>query len=187
MLCDYERLIEAIDPQLKDKPEALRQLLLYMIATGSESRSGALSKDTLQSLPTTGFAVARMFAHAAKSASDQPFEQLSTRYPDVQWTDPIVSPKHLADLFFTGNIDVSEINQGLARHPEVVGYAQTPAWRLLWSWSQLPKSEYAKARAELVRELAERKVTHPGAILHSAGVVITLREYGDPLLGEGGA
>lgn len=185
VLGDYERLIEAIDPRLKGKPEALKQLLLYMIATGSESRTGTLTKETLQGLPTTRFAVARIGAQGAKGAGEQPFELLASRYPDVQWTDPIVGPHHLSELFFTGNIEVSEINDILARHPEVVGHAEVPAWRLLWNWTQLSKTEYDIAAPELVRALAEGRYTDPGEILHSAGIILTLREYGDQLLGQG--
>ncbi len=187
VLADYERLVGVVDERLSAAPQALKQLLLYMIATGGEARSAELGEAMLRQLPTTAFSMGRLFAKSEKTPSEQAFETLKNRYPEVCWTDPIVSPKHLADLFFSGKIAVDAINEGLARHPDVVGHAQIPAWRLLWDWSHLSKSEYEKARKKLLAELAETKLTHPGVILHVAGIAITLRGYGDQLIeGEEG-
>ena len=55
ILEDFERLVEAVDVRLRDKPEAMKQLLLYMIATGGESRSGALDREALRLLRTSPF------------------------------------------------------------------------------------------------------------------------------------
>ncbi len=184
VLADFERLVGVVDKRLSDTPDALKQLLLYMIATGCEARSAELKEDVLRHLPTTLFSAGRLFSQTTKSPTEQAFEQLKNRYPEVCWTDPIVSPGHLAGLFFSGKIAVDEINEGLARHPCVVGHADLPAWRLLWDCAQLGRPEYEKAKAELLSELAEDKLTHPGVILHVAGIVITLREFGDPILGR---
>ncbi|WP_397452103.1 P-loop NTPase fold protein [Pseudomonas sp. NA-150] len=186
ILADYERLVEAVDVRLRDKPDALKQLLLYMVATGSEFRSGALSGEAFKSLPSTHIARVSLYAGTTtKTPSEQMFSELSNRYPEVNWADPIVSPKHLAELYSAGVINVEEINKGLGEHPAVVGHANIPAWRLLWNWNQLPKTEYIKAKKELQAQLADHKLIHPGLILHVAGIAISLREYGDQILGEG--
>ncbi|MGF6153826.1 P-loop NTPase fold protein [Pseudomonas fluorescens] len=186
VLADFERLVGVVDKRLSDAPDALKLLLLYMIATGCEARSAELHEDMLRRLPTTAFSMGRLFSKSEKTPTEKAFEMLNNRYPEVRWTDPIVSPNHLADLFFSGKIAVDAINEELARHPDVVGHAQIPAWRLLWDCSHLNKSEYEKARTKLVAELAEAKLTHPGVILHVAGIAITLRGHGDQLIeGEG--
>lgn len=186
VLADFERLVGVVDKRLSDAPDALKQLLLYMIATGCEARSAELNEAMLRRLPTTAFSMGRLFSKSEKTPTEQAFEMLNNRYPEVRWTDPIVSQKHLADLFFSGKIAVDAINEELARHPDVVGHAHIPAWRLLWDWSRMSKSEYEKARAELLSELADEKLTHPGVILHVAGIAITLRGYGDQLIGDEG-
>jgi hypothetical protein len=183
VLADFERLVGVVDKRLSEAPDALKQLLLYMIATGCEARSADLSEAMLRQLPTTAFSVGRLFSKSEKTPTEQAFEMLNNRYPEVRWTDPIVSLKHLADLFFSGKIDVDAINDELARHPDVVGHAHIPAWRLLWDWSRMSKSEYEKAKTELLSELADEKLTHPGVILHVAGIAITLGGYGDHLIG----
>lgn len=183
VLADFERLVGVVDKRLSDQPNALKQLLLYMIATGSEARSGELNEAMLRQLPTTTISMGRLFSKSVKSPLENAFERLKNRYPKVRWTDPIVSPKHLANLFFSGRIDVDAINEELACHPDVVGHAHIPAWRLLWDWTRMSKSEYEKAKAELLSELANEKLTLPGVILHVAGITITLRDYDDQLIG----
>lgn len=183
ILEDFERLVEAVDVRLRDKPEAMKQLLLYMIATGGESRSGALDREALRLLRTSQFSTG-LLSNKEISPVDKQFDQLKSRYPEVKWTDPIVSPEYLSELFFTGKIDADKINESLARHPEVAGHADIPAWRLLWDWTRLPKSEYGKAKTAFLNQLNERSLVHPGLILHAAGIIISLHQFGDQVLGE---
>lgn len=183
ILEDFERLVEAVDVRLRDKPEAMKQLLLYMIATGGESRSGALDREAFRLLRTNQFSTA-LLSNKEKSPADKQLDQLKSRYPEVKWTDPIVSPEYLSELFSTGKINADKINEGLARHPEVAGHAAIPAWRLLWDWTRLSKSEYGKAKTAFLSQLNERSMVHPGLILHAAGIIISLRQFGDPVLGE---
>ncbi|MGY2172867.1 P-loop NTPase fold protein [Pseudomonas gingeri] len=185
ILAEYERIVVAIDGRLQEAPEAMKQLLLYMVATGNEFRSGSLTTEAFKAFPTSQFAAVRVFSSTKKSPAEQIFEQLSNRYPEIKWTDPIISPKHLTDLYSAGIINVEEINEGLGQHPEVVGHANIPAWRLLWDWTQLSKTEYLVARTELLSELAEYKIIHPGIIMHVAGISISLSGHGDQILGEG--
>lgn len=183
ILEDFERLVEAVDVRLRDKPEAMKQLLLYMIATGGESRSGALDREALRLLRTSQFSTG-LLSNKERSPADKQFDLLKSRYPEVKWTDPIVSPEHLSELFFTGKIDADKINESLARHPEVAGHVDIPAWRLLWDWTRLSKGEYETAKTALLSQLDERSIIYPELILHAAGIIISLRQFGDPVLGE---
>lgn len=185
VLAEYERLVVAIDNRLRKVPEALKNLLLYMVATGIEFRSGSLAHEDLKNLPTSKVAASRIFTSTSKSSSEQLFERLSNRYKEVKWADPIINPKYLAELYSAGTISIDEIDKDLGRHPEVVGHANIPAWRLMWNWLQLTKSEYLAARTELLNELTEHRITHPGVILHIAGISISVSEYGDQILGKG--
>ncbi|SEP32445.1 P-loop NTPase fold protein [Pseudomonas sp. ok266] len=183
ILEDFERLVEAVDVRLRDQPEAMKQLLLYMIATGGESRSGTLDREALRLLRTSQFSTG-LLSNKERSPADKQFDQLKSRYPEVKWTDPIVSPGHLSELFFTGKIDADKINESLARHPEVAGHVDIPAWRLLWDWTRLPKGEYETAKTALLSQLDQRSIIYPELILHAAGIIISLRQFGDPVLGE---
>ncbi|KTS78223.1 hypothetical protein NS274_07810 [Pseudomonas oryzihabitans] len=182
ILADFERLVGVVETRLGGAPEALKELLLYMIATGCETRSAELGEAMFRQLPTSNYSLNRLFSKAEKTAEEVTYGKLVDRYPMVCWTDPIISPKHLADLFFSGKISVGLINAELAVHPKVVGHAQIPAWRLLWDWSNLTKSEYSKIKDELLDELANEKITLPGLILHVAGIAITLRTFGEELI-----
>lgn len=186
ILTDYERLVGVVDPRLQDAPGAMTRLLLFMMATGVEFRSGDLSGTDLAALPDSRFS--RMLSSVTrkeKSAEMLKAERLEATYADVAWEDPIVPSAALATLFATGIVDVEAINAHLAQHPLVVGYAESPAWRQMWSWTDLPRTQYLKAREELVGQLDKRELTHPGVILHAAGIVIGAESFGDHMLGSG--
>lgn len=185
ILHEYERLVGAIDPRVQSSSEGMTQLLLYMIATGQEYRSGDLDLQVMKELPTSQFYVMIGANGKEKSPAVLEFERLKNRYVDVKWFDPIVAPVYLADLYRTGLIDVEAINKVLSQHPVIAGYAATPPWRLLWSWADLSKPQYVEAKRQLLAQLARFEINHPGIILHVAGIVIMLNEFGDPFLGEG--
>ena len=184
VLLDYERLATLADPRLRASSDAMGQLLLNMVALGVEFRSGALNDKTLRNLQ----ADIRLRLKLAASSKPDTNEQtnavaLRTRYEYVAFDDPIVRPDHLADLFTSGMIDIAAVNEHIGRHTAVVGYSEVPAWRFMWNWYDHPESHYRIARARFVDDLTNRKITHPGQILHAAGSLIRLKKYGDDLIG----
>ncbi|MFG1287897.1 P-loop NTPase fold protein [Xanthobacter versatilis] len=184
VLADYERLVSKVDRRLQDSSVAMAHLLLFMMATGIEFRGGTLSARELAELPNTRRS--RIIAHLTKKEKSPEIlkaEFLDTTYPEVRWDDPIVPPDALAKLFETGIVDTALINLHLQQHPLVVGYAETPAWRQLWNWYDLPRKQYIEAKSKLIRQLEGQEVTHPGIILHIAGIVISIASYGDRILG----
>lgn len=185
ILSDYERIVSAVDSLLKDSDDAMARLLHFMLATGIEFRCGNLSASELKALPGTR-QTSTVFDILNKEKSPQivKLEGLQARYPDVQWSDPIVPSACLATLFETGIVSVEDINTHLSQHPVVVGYAVSPAWRQLWNWTELPRCQYLKARNEFVRQLNARELTHPGIILHAADIIIRTKEFGDFMLGN---
>ncbi|MEN0653924.1 MULTISPECIES: P-loop NTPase fold protein [Hyphobacterium] len=183
VLLDYERIVTLVDPRLSESEDAMGQLLLHMVALGVEFRSNALDDNALRNLQIDirlrlkSGAGSNNDTDAQKRASD-----LRMRYKHVAFDDPIIRPDHLADLFSSGTVDVVRVNEHIARHPAIVGYAEVPAWRFMWSWYDHPESDYRAARARFVDDLAKRKITHPGQILHAAGSAIRLKKFGDDLL-----
>lgn len=184
VLFDYQRLVSVADGRLVKAPQAMAALLLLMTAVGVEYRAGQLS--TVEVAELRAVMWKRYFP---KSGSTIPPEiaranRLCETYPDVKWSDWVVPPAMLATLFETGLVDVAELNDHLGKHPMVVGYDAVPAWRQLWEWHELTRSQYVVARAQFLADLETRKFTHPGIILHAAGVVISTAEFGDFLLGS---
>lgn len=53
----------------------------------------------------------------------------------------------------------------------------------MWNWYDHSQSDYLAARARFADDLAERRIIHPGQILHAAGSLIRLKKYGEDLLG----
>jgi hypothetical protein len=184
ILLDYERLVTLVDPRLRAQKIAMAELLLYMIAVGMEFRSGGLDVAKLRALQNDakrGLAIRSK--STPQSDGDLGDVDLRRRYELVSWSDPVVPPESLAELFASGSFSIAAVNEHLSRHPSVVGYAEAPAWRLMWNWHDLPETNYRRARDTVERQLKAREIVHPGQILHIAGTCLRLRAYGDDLLG----
>jgi hypothetical protein len=183
VLNDYDRLVELVDPSLQKSDEALSRLLLYVVATGLEFRANTLSASAIASLSTTMVWVG--FDVNEKSKDVQRAKELRETYPEVAWTDPVIPSESLSQLYSSGIIEISSINEHLLEHPLIVGHKGTPAWRQLWRWDEMTRTQYDVARSQLLDELRHYKLTHPGVILHAAGEVLQFAEFGDNFLGDG--
>lgn len=182
ILTDFDRLLEVADSRLHASEGALAPLLLYMLAVGMEFRGNGIDAAGLRRLSDD--IRLRLFRREGPEAPErQRARVLTERYPLVNWQDPVVPPTFLAELFASGTVRATELNAHLLRHPLVVGLAATPAWRAMWGVSDLKAADYAKVRAELVKQLNERSIVHPGELLHVVGSTLRLRQYGDDLLG----
>lgn len=183
VLLDYERLVTMADPRLRASEEAMGQLLLNMVALGVEFRSNALDDKALRNLQTDIRLRLKLGGnHKPDTEEQERASDLRHRYEHVSFDDPIVRPDHLADLFASGTCDITAINEHIGQHPTVVGQAEVPAWRFMWSWYDHSESDYRAARKRFIEDLDGRKITHPGQILHAAGSTLRLQGYGDDLL-----
>lgn len=182
-LQDFDRLVKLADPKLSQNPLAIERVALYLVATGIEIRRGNISASFLVKLPKlVGLSLFPRGAEKELTEDEAKALYLRDKYQSVAWSDPVVPPAALADLFATGSFDVEGTNLFIAAHLLIAGPEQTPAWRRLWSFSDAPRSDYDAARAELLEQLHARKLTHPGEILHAVGVTLRLRGLGDDIL-----
>ncbi len=184
-LTDFERLVSLVDSKLKTSPVAMSRLLMYLVATELEFRCGNLKHSDFENL--TNFLKFQLLDRLNKEKSSPQFlriEKLQSTYSDVIWDDPIVPPECLGQLFSAGSFDVEVVNKHLNNHPIIIGYEATPAWRQLWDWTSLDISHYHVAREKLIDEIRNHEITHPGIILHAAGIFISLSTYDDNLLGS---
>lgn len=183
VLEDFDRLVAAADPRLAASSAGLQDLLTYMVATGVELRAAAISVDDI---PRLGGAYRRMLPSMIASKEPAPEDQrlydITQKYPSVKWDDPVVPSEALAALYQSGQLQLDEINHHLGQHPLIVGAADSPAWRRLWGWMGRDKATFDAARPDLIDDLQQHRIKHPGEIIHAAGVLINLRSWGDDLL-----
>lgn len=183
VLEDFDRLVAAVDPRLGQKEEALERLLLFMMATGVELRAGRLTSrqvaEFYSKLLEAHFYASRPNERPADAAA---VLESASRYPTVGWSDPVVPSEAIARLFSAGCIDVDAVNAVLSTHAAIVGIAETPAWRRLWSWFEGGAAAYGETRTMILAALDEASLVQPEEILHVAGSLIDLRKDGDDLL-----
>lgn len=185
ILDDFDRLVGAVDAALSESPKAMTRLLVMMIALGMEHRSGAL--ETFEVAHFKQGIRSQLFSTISRrnpTEQEQKLTEISQKYSEVSWGDPVVPLESLAELFASGSISVEDINRHLAAHPLIANPAAVPAWRRLWSWHELTQTEYAQAKKAFLDDLDKRVYTDPAVILHAAGVVRALTAAKDPVLGR---
>ncbi|WP_336968888.1 P-loop NTPase fold protein [Brevundimonas aurantiaca] len=185
VLDDFDRLIGLVDPALCKSDAAMSRLLVMMIALGMEHRAGTLNTDEVASF-ISGIR-SQLYSSLSQlplSGHEQKISAIAAKYNNVSWADPVVPFSSLAALFASGALDVEEVNAHLRNHPLIADPAKLPAWRLLWSWTDLSATDYQAARQDLLNDLAARRYTEAEVILHVAGVVRELTAAKDPILGR---
>jgi hypothetical protein len=175
-LDDFDRLVLKLDPILQEAPQALRDLLTYVIAVGVEVRAGSVSPEKVQDIQSY-ISFSRNVEPETTRLGD-----IANKYIEVNWQAPIVPPAILGKLIATGVLPIDEVNEVLREHPTVVGPKAVPHWRAMWDWARLDKAKYAECRVGLLTDLEMHKLTHPGEILHVLGEFIVLETYGDSLV-----
>ena len=184
-LDDFARVVASADRRLGESESGLQRLLLYMLATALESRAGKLTSDEFSKIASS-----RLLFHFAKGAKRELSEaesrlaQIASAYETVDWSDPIVPPEVIAQLYKTGALDVARMNEALSLHQLIVPRGEAPAWRLLWHWFKSGKSGYDYARGRALQDLGMNAVHHPGEILHLVGTALALAKHGDPLVDD---
>lgn len=182
-LHDFDRLVSAVDARLGHAPEALRRILMFMIAVSLELRAGHISQTDIGALTLAKVhALFRKVAGAEVDRSKPDFPAIAARYPAVEWTDPIIPSDVLGRLLVRGVLDTAAANSAIGDHELIVGKAATPSWRRIWRWFELDQTEYAVVRGLFLEDLAQHNIVAPGPLLHAIGTIITLREQGDDLL-----
>ncbi|MCB4458536.1 P-loop NTPase fold protein [Leisingera sp. McT4-56] len=175
---DFDYLTTHIEKELHGKEEAADALLLFLLAIEIEYRAG---KDGLTFEDVRNLGRECWTAILSRTPSETA-ARLKSTYPMVRWEDPVVHPEHIAVLMKSGTVSTAEVVKHVRSHPLIAPRNHIPAWRRLWNWSALTRSDYTAARAELINQLSNHTICHPGELLHVIGVVIRLREFGDDLL-----
>lgn len=182
ILFDFERLVNLSDERLKKNKEAMNRLLVYALATALEFRAGSLRPQDLDRRSIISAYVEASLGEVKKNKL--PIDQLRETYKEVDWNDPIIPSVALFKLFETGVVETDLINEHLAAHPLIVGVDETPAWRLLWGWEQIPQTQFNAIYFQFKEDLRLRVFKNPGLILHVAGICISLKFFNaDPTSG----
>lgn len=178
---DFDRLVGYLDPKLAGAPAALRRLLAYVVATEVEWRAG-LTRQELDALMSIRIAFGALEPSGVPEIEKA--KTLQAKYPEVEWRDPIIPAKTLADYLVTGVLDVEAANHAILMHPLIAEPKAIPAWRRLIDWQLRGPDAYKTDRHDVLEELKNYQIVEPGEICHIAGVAMWLERMGAPLLAD---
>lgn len=180
-IADFDRLVGALDPKMAGSAEALRRLLSYIVAAEIELRTG-LTRRELDALMSVRLDFGTL--RPSETPEIQKAEKLQAKYPEVEWRDPIIPAKTLADYLVTGVLDVDAANEAILMHPLIAEPAAVPAWRRLIAWQLRGADAYKADRTDVLQALANLEIVEPGEICHVLGIAVWLDIMGDPLLAD---
>lgn len=178
-LDDFDLLLTTSGELLAESEALLKQALPYVIATGMELRAGTLQPNDIAEVGMAS--LMSMMRSEAKSEARDLLASIAAKYESIDFMAPVVPPSMVSRLYSSGVVERDALNTHLKEHPLYLG-DETPSWKRMWRWFEMPMSTYQNVRASFLADLQERRIVSVGPILHSAGIVLGLRKSEDDLL-----
>lgn len=173
-LWDFERLWQILKSSQKKNRQAMHELLVSMCAISFEVRIGRIATDALrgQNLPQW------VREKGQKDDTSQTNEDMSKRYPSVDWSSTVLSPATIQAIVEQGKIVESDIQRQLSQNPHFVQPKDIPSWIVLWKSYELSEQEQEDALTRFESDFEARKFRLYEEILHVIGLCLWLSEIG---------
>ncbi|OAZ14874.1 P-loop NTPase fold protein [Thalassospira indica] len=179
ILMDFERVTSLLDKKVLRSKNALREILLYMIAVGLEYRANNITKeDILEMDRGFYFHSYRFMEQNGEGKEKTGIEKLFDKHENFDFRNPILPYAIIADILVRGQFDYEKLNSHLLVHPSVVEKKAVPIWRRLWSFYNLDRKEYEELVQETLSSFINKDIRFPGPLLLAAGSIIEIEEMG---------
>lgn len=173
---DYERLATSLDKRHLNNAKGMKALYELFFALSFEIRSARLGANELSVFKDSYWARA-LRSHDSKIPKTK-FEEVSERYPDVDWHDPVLPWPLFSDILTRSVIDRTAILAALDQHRFFAGAEKEPSWSVLWHSFERSDDEVATAITRLESEFINRQFVFAGEILQVVGIRLWLARIG---------
>ena len=175
-----------------DFPDGHKNAIIGLVAAVTmEVRGGRLKVTDLARIEkyTMRSVVRSMNERSGNAKLLMPYEKrvkaFIRRYHPYEPDHPKIGYAFVRDLEVSGTIDRHGLADWLAERFGIGAQEKMPAWRRAWYRSNLEPDELDATIEELADDLAQRRLTQLGEILHAAGLSIALAKAGDVRLTNG--
>lgn len=168
----------------KDIPKShVTRTLMVVFATTLWMRSNGLTLQALSCLPKLQLNLAARSIGRNKDAALEPdmakAKDFFDAFPELDLDSPPVEYIHIHRFENSGVVNGDELRTWVKSQFGFGVEYQEPSWRRLWHSHERPREETRVALAQFKEELATRRYTELGTILHCAGLAIRLSKNGD--------
>lgn len=171
----FERFFRTLTEKHRQNEEAVSRLMRFFFALAFELKSGRIQIADLQSR------LDRVVSGASAKPDNAPLDALasaSSRYPEVDLNDPVLSDDLLVDILAKGIMDAEKIRTSLNRSSYFVVRANEPSWRTVWHWFDRTDEEFDSAYRKMEQQFEGRQFTVVGEMLHVFGLRLFLSDAG---------
>lgn len=167
---DFSRFYGAIEEVRRQHPKAMTFVLRLFFALSFEVKLGRLQASDLRSRRDHWLAAA--VAKDKNSSVKNSFD----RYGALDLTDTTLSDELLIQILIKGVLDSALIKRDLDASSWFLEPKNEPSWRTLWLRFEREESDLEIAVSAIQLEVAERRYTEPGEILHITGVMLMMSD-----------
>ncbi|WP_428032801.1 P-loop NTPase fold protein [Ancylobacter sp.] len=179
------------DPEIREGHEDhITRTMLVVVATTLWLRSNNLSKVALDKLPNLSMTLAlrSMGRHDQREEEDpetKAAKKFSETFAHLAVESPPLEYRRIIDFEASGILNDAEFTMWTKSQFGFGAGRSEPSWRRLWHSYARPMEDTEAAIEELKEELAKRKYTTRGDILHATGLAIKHSKAGDSRLTDG--
>jgi hypothetical protein len=153
-------------------------------------RVGRLDEDAVATLPNLStIRLSRALGGPTKEPEEKPAiakaKSFAETFAAINVESPPINYRFIVDFEKSGILECEALKTSIKAQFGFGKGQSEPAWRKIWHSHERSINEVEQAIIDLATELAERKVTDSGVILHSAGLAIKLRQANDTRLTNG--
>ena len=173
VLWDCERVLRCLRDADRIHREALREIILSLLALGLEFKTGRLSPEDLGG-------VGNRFSRYLRSKEREltAFDKAEDRYGSVDLHQSILSPGVVRKLLVEGLVEPGEVTDALDQRAPFTPIASLPDWQRAWQGFTSDDAAYEAALTEVRTGFASRKYDEPGVVMHVIGILLLASRIG---------
>jgi len=172
-LWDFERLYKKLEQPAKDKEELLDHLLKLYLAYSFEIKGGNLQPNEIKRIKGSMFS--GLLGNSDIKKEKSLYSTLSTKYPMVQFSEPIFDEGIWEEILDKGLIDAKKISESL-KNSKYFSTENTPAWIKLWHFHDLTDNDFDVFVKQVKDDLENHRYNDVNVVKHVAGILFNLSD-----------
>ena len=185
IVLDFERIFKSLPEHVKAEPEALKDILKFLMAFSIEiKRAKMLPKEISKLLDEYSAWMVKQYRSSRTSNSTEQesneeatsLQKILSTYPDLSLHDPFPSTVWWQIFFDKGIVDLEELQQSILNSNYF--QAENPDWVKLYHYRYLSDEEFNGLLEKVDLEYSSRNYVELGEIKHIFGLFLKFSDAG---------
>lgn len=175
-LWDFERMARCFAENHWANSAAVQRMLALVVSLSFEVRGGKLKEDEIGPLKTSY--LTRLTRAKNPNAKPTILDEISVRYPEVNFSQSLIAAETLKSLLFDGWVDPDSVRQALDQNPDYATPRTLPPWKVAWHGWQISDGEFNEAVTKVEDQFSKLEFRQPSVMLHVFGLRLFFSEIG---------